>query len=686
MSSVQNHNNVTINFYNGPAQLETYLKPRGLTVDKDFNDDSDLQLGDDDGGAGAFDKLPLPAFLKAALKNLFSGADANLPSSADAARTIRDFQKENNIALLSSSQIQEAADTGYCQMPNGERQLVPPEVQAAAQKMMANNGELFKKLETSIRPEHDGLLSAADYDAALKDGSIGKPGTADLPTTQGLDPKAFLKFVMDGTLSPNRPSEYNAAKTIQAFQQKQDIQNMSSTQMQQIASTGYCTSRDGKNTTLVPPDVQAAAQKMMANNGELFKKLETAIRTDPDGLLSAADTDAAVDSGKLDATPALEDDEGDDDDMINDVVNQGIQNLANRPDNVSEDDDDNSEMINNFLKQAIHHLGHRHDKSSALLDLIAKLATNDAANGLPSSSDAAKTLHDFQGEKGISLITSAQVEQMATTGYVTKPDGKTEQVPPEVQAAAQKAMDNNGQLFKLLEAAVTGEHDGLLAQQDYDAALKDGSIGKPTSNAANAATPAASGNASGAQSKSDLGALNAMENFQKSAMGDEMLSRAKLQEMANTGKLTKDNGETVTVPQDVQAAAKTMLANNGALFDKLEVAHNGKKDSLVSLADYEPAIDQSIRDAAKAITSFQKSELGGDFMTLAMMKEIAETGNLTKNDASKVQVPQNVVDAARAYMDNDAKLFKDAESWQDNKQDNKLSVKDSEKRADALDD
>jgi hypothetical protein len=81
------------------------------------------------------------------------------------------------------------------------------------------------------------------------------------------------------------------------------------------------------------------------------------------------------------------------------------------------------------------------------------------------------------------------------------------------------------------------------------------------------------------------------------------------------------------------------------------------------------------------MVAFQKSELKGDFLTEANMKEIAETGHLTKNDGSKVEVPAPVLAAAKAYMDNDGKMFKDAESWQDNKHDNKLSVKDSEKYA-----
>lgn len=652
MSSVQNNNGVTINFYNAPPPTDMFVKQRGLSVDYGADDDSDFDLGDDGGSASAFDNLPLPAWAKAALRNLFGGADANLPSSSDAAKTLRDFQRNEGINLLSSEQVQQMADTGYCTKPNGERELVPPEVQLAAQKMMANNGELFKKLETAIRPEHDGLLSAADYDAALKDGSIGKPGTADLPTMQGLDPGAFLKFVMDGTLSPNRPSEYNAAKTIQGFQQERGIEHLSVEQMQQMASTGYCTSRDGKNTFQVPPDVQAAAQKMMENNGELFKKLETAIRVNPDGLLSKQDADTAINNGLL--NPYQSDDDAG---MVQDQLNQYLFELQNRPDSYGD-------VLNRLERMGI--------------------PNNDGGNGMPSSSDAAKTLHDFQGQQGIPLLSSEQVQQMATTGYCTKPDGQTIQVPPEVQAAAMKAMENNGQLFKQLESAVTGDFDGLLAQQDYHEALDDGTIGQPSFNGVNGGNPTGQNNFNGAQ-KSDFGALSTMQEFHK-GLGNEMLSRDKLQQMADTGKLTKDNGVTMDVSPEVQASARTLLANNGALFDKLEVAHNGKKDGLIAKADYPNAINQSIKDATGVMADFQKSEMNGDFMTRAKMQEIADTGMLTKDDGSRVQVPQNVIDAARAYMDNDAKLFKEAESVQDGKHDDKLSVKDSRKRGEEADD
>jgi DNA replication initiation complex subunit (GINS family) len=555
MSSVQNNHGLTINIYNAPPPTTNYANTRGLTLDDSNDTDIDnFDKGDDGGKEGAFDSLPLPAWAKKALKNMFGDAGSNLPSSADAAKTLRDFQKQNDIGLLSSEQVQQMADTGYCKMPNGDEKLVPPEIQAAAQKMMANNGELFKKLETAIRPEHDGLLSAADYDAALKDGSIGKPGTPDAPTERVLDMAAFLKFVMDGTISSNRPTEYNAAKTIQGFQQDNDIKHLNIDQVKQMADTGYCTLGNGK-TIQVPPEVQAAAQKMTDNNAELFKKLETAIRKEADGLLSTQDVDQAAKDGLL----------------------------KNSNDSTVQQSDNDAQTVDEFLQQLAN-------------DLRARGELDDQGNLIPQNNLPANN---------------------GSTAPATAP--------------------NN--------------------------------------------TAPANGADTGPATKSEVGALDTMSAFHENVLGDEMLSRDKVKQMAETGKLTKDNGVTIDVPKDVQESAKTMMANNGALFDKLEVAHNGKKDGLVSMADYKPARAQAVNEAVNTMVAFQKSELKGDFLTEANMKEIAETGHLTKNDGSKVEVPAPVLAAAKAYMDNDGKMFKDAESWQDNKHDNKLSVKDSEKYA-----
>jgi hypothetical protein len=56
---------------------------------------------------------------------------------------------------------------------------------------------------------------------------------------------------------------------------------------------------------------------------------------------------------------------------------------------------------------------------------------------------------------------------MATTGYCTDKDGRTIQVPEEVRQAAQRMAANNYALFKELESATNGEHDGRLSMKDY---------------------------------------------------------------------------------------------------------------------------------------------------------------------------------------------------------------------------
>ncbi len=670
----------TTTSYTSTTGLPKDFTPKNLLPSYDDTDIGGNQHHNHTGGNGgrAIDNLPLPAWAKALLKSVLGdsgSAGSNLPSSADAAKSIRDFQKENKIGLLSSDQVKQMADTGYCTLPNGERVQVPPDIQAAAQKMMENNGDLFKKLESAIRGSHDGLLSAADYDAALKDGSIGKPGTNDLQTVQGLDRDAFLKQVMSGTISSNRPVEYNAAKTIHDFQKQHNIGLLNSDQLQQMAETGYCKLPNGERIQ-VPPDIQAAAQKMMENNGELFKKLESAVTGKFDGLLSTADFDKAAREGTInhlggangpsatydpsglpsssDAAKTIHDFQQQhkidllSSDQAQQMAETGYCTLPNGdriqvpPDvqaaaqkmmenngelykkleaairgshdgllsaadydaalkdgsigkpGTADLSTDDADMIQEFQQQFINDLMNRDD------------LTNDAANGLPSSSDAAKTIHDFQQQHKIDLLSSDQAQQMAETGYCTLPNGDRIQVPPDVQAAAQKMMENNGELYKKLEAAIRGSHDGLLSAADYDAALKDGSIGKPGT--ADLSTDDAdmiqefqqqfindlmnrvdltNDAANGLPSSSD--AAKSIHDFQQQhKIG--LLSIDQVKQMADTGYCTLPGGERIQVPPDIQAAAQKMVENNGDLYKKLEAAIRGSHDGLLSAADYDAAL------------------------------------------------------------------------------------------------
>ncbi|HEX7981986.1 MAG TPA: hypothetical protein VF616_00580, partial [Duganella sp.] len=90
-----------------------------------------------------------------------------LPSANSAGNTIDHFLKDNKIDLLSASDMKSIADTGYCKDKNGDLKPVSPEVQAAAQALMANGGQLFKQLEAANTGTQDGLLGQKDYGAAV---------------------------------------------------------------------------------------------------------------------------------------------------------------------------------------------------------------------------------------------------------------------------------------------------------------------------------------------------------------------------------------------------------------------------------------------------------------------------------------------------------------------------------------
>jgi len=194
-----------------------------------------------------------------------------------------------------------------------------------------------------------------------------------------------------------------------------------------MAQTGYFTDKDG-NTKQVPPEVQAAAQAMMANGGELFKQLESALNGKHDGKLSQVDFTEAIKDGTI--APGYGNGNG------NGNGNYGVGNGNNNG----------------------------YDP------------TQFGGRTLPSDSTAVNTIEKYQKDNGIGLISADQMLQMAQTGYFTDKDGNTKQVPPEVQAAAQAYMANGGELFKKIEAAVTGKHDGLLGQNDPGQAREDGTV------------------------------------------------------------------------------------------------------------------------------------------------------------------------------------------------------------------
>jgi hypothetical protein len=488
-------------------------------------------LGNKAALADAIDHLALPSWLKDMAKNAMGvGEQSQQPSESGAAKTINNFQKEHDIGLLSVEQMHKMAETGYCTGKDGKTFQVPDDVQQAAQRMMANHGELFKKMESATDGKHDGQLGQGDYGNAIKDGTISKNtgGAQGSPAPRGLSDADFMHAIMNGNIASTRPSEYGAAKTINDFQKEKDIGLLSVENLKMMAETGYCKDKNG-NTVQVPEEVQGAAQKMMENNGELFKKLESATDGKHDGKLGQGDFGEALKDGSI----------GKDSGKETVFTTQGGPQ------------------------------SHGH------------------SNGLPSESSAAKTINDFQKDKDIGLMSVENMKMMAETGYCKDKNGNTVQVPEGIQDAARKMMENNGELFKKLESATDGKHDGQLGKGDYGNAIKDGTISKDTGPRATS-SPETPTTSSG-RLPSDASAAKTINEFQKDKdIG--LLSVENLKMMAETGYCKDKNGKTVQVPEEIQAAAQKMMENNGELFKKLESATDGKHDGKLGRGDYGMAI------------------------------------------------------------------------------------------------
>lgn len=489
----------------------------------------------------AIDDLALPSWLKDFVKSSM-GVDggANLPSEASAAKTINNFQKEHDIGLLSIDQVRQMAETGYCKGKDGKTFQVPEEVQLAAQKMMANNADLFKKLESATNGKHDGQLGQGDYGNAVKDGTISPNGGTDGGSRpRGLSQDDFMSAIMKGCIPTTRPSEYGAAKEIADFQKQHDIGLLSVEQLQMMAETGYCKDKDG-NRFQVPEEVQGAAQKMLENDGELFKKLESAVTGKHDGLLSTKDFDTALEDGSIGKDSGTE--------TVHTPITYG-----------GPDAPGGSQQIT--------------------ITLGGPEGTGEDGTGLPSDSSAAKTIDAFQKQHDIGLLSVEQMQKMADTGYCTK-DGKTFQVPEEVQNAAKQMMANDGELFKKMESAVTGKHDGLLSRGDYKAAIEDGTISR---------NPGTGGTGSGEGPTVSEAAKQITDFLKESGAG--LMSLDAVRRMADSGYVKMPPfGEMVQVPPELQEAAKKLMENNAEGFKQLESGVTGKHDGLIGTGDFDAAV------------------------------------------------------------------------------------------------
>jgi hypothetical protein len=506
-----------------------------------------------------------PAWVKVLLRAALGVNASHHPTAMEAARTIHDFQRyELGGERLTAAQMQQMASTGYLTRLDGTTIEVDADVQAAAERFMDNHAELFKRVESAANGRHDGILCPNDFEAALKSGVLSGCQCRHL-----------------------RITEFRAAQTIHDFQHTVLCGELLSTaQMHQMAATGYLTRRDGK-TIALPQNVQNAARLMIADDDALFKKLESATTGRHDGLLGLADFHNAIADGTI------------------------------------------------SVRMPIH------------------LSAADFR--------AAKSIHDFQltalqGE----MLNTMQMRQMASTGFLTRQDGRTIPVPPEVRYAAQSMMADNAKLFRKIEAATTGCNDGVLSAHDFDNAVKSGTLCPPDPPRGN---------------MSDLAAAQTIHDFQKSALRGEHLSATQMEQMARTGYLTRKDGATISVPPEVQSAARAMMAAEAALFKRIESATSGKRDGWLAPHDFDFALRNGLLQgreqrhhrmseytAARTIRDFQRTALGPDLLSAVQMEQMARTGYLTRHDGSTVAVPAEVREAAQAMMADRGALFKKLES------------------------
>jgi hypothetical protein len=196
------------------------------------------------------------------------------------ASIMKNFMNANSGGGLTRSQMQSIADTGEF---NGEP--VSGSVRKAAQKMMDNGGELFDKLDSSNKPwEKDGFVANSDIDVAQQNNTL-----KGSPIQQLAD---ALKQLFTPPMT-----EQNAADTIKQYMQNNG-DGLTKDQVAELAQ-GYIV-KNGQPTRVDDKNVQQAAQKLMANGGALFDKLESANKPwEKDGFLAIVDVNVATQNDEL---------------------------------------------------------------------------------------------------------------------------------------------------------------------------------------------------------------------------------------------------------------------------------------------------------------------------------------------------------------------------------------------------
>ncbi len=179
---------------------------------------------------------------------------------------------------------------------------------------------------------------------------------------------------------------------------------------------------------------------------------------------------------------------------------------------------------------------------------------------------AVEKIEKFQNDGGPKHINIDQMNDIAS-GKISSLGGK--EITPEVKAAAQVYVANNGALFDKMEAATDGKHDSRLGAGDAAQGRKKDLVGMSESKAMDTI----------ANMQNDPASM-----MLKGIMPGANISFDQMSEMATKGTLNGAN-----VSGEEKQAAQAYVANNGALFDKIESSTDGKHDSMLGRGDPEQA-------------------------------------------------------------------------------------------------
>jgi hypothetical protein len=679
------------------------------------------------------DNLSLPCWLKRILKKDLPAETCRmpaapavklecLPTEGNAAKTIHDFQKKQLCGeLLTLAQMGQMARTAYLTRKDDSTSRVEEDVQAAAKRYMTNDAALFRKMECAAKGMYDGRLGVSDYREAVRDGTICTGG-----------PKMELVATGYSRCETMLPSESIAAKTINEFQYRQLCgDRLSVVQMEQMARTGYLTRNC--ETAPVPPEIRDAAKRFMTGNASLFRKMESAVNGRCDGQLEAGDYFAALKCRNiLDA-----------DSRIVSAANRGAsllpsefeaaktihefqhRELRGKRLSIGEM---NEIAFTGYLSKGgrtigvspeVQHSARRFMAGGAALFLKlesitdgkrdGKLSTDDfheaVRNGrisghephddcyghsddyaTPSPYYAARTMHEFQERKlGGQSLSLSDIDLLACTGYLFR-DGRGIAAYPEVQAAAQRFMADDCELFKKMDCA----RDGHLGTGDFHRALESRAIDENCGPVEAVSCPDHS------NVPSEFRAATCIHEFQESQLHGGRLSIGDMDAIARTRHLHRQ-GRTIVAPDEVWHSARHFMANDAALFRKIESATDGQCDGELDTGDYHQALRKgnllaydaeplvfarhadhglpSASSAAKTIHDLQMTEMDGAPVRVTDMDLLARTGYIHKDGRARVASGEER-EAAKRFMADGGTLFRKMESATDGRHDGKLGAGD----------